>query len=281
MHIGPPKTATTALQGSFFTARERAEAQGVHYAGKTRHSAAAVLAGIGRPGFFAEGQEPATRRWQSLVSEITSSPAPRVVVSSEFFADAEGDQIARIANELGRPRTHVVITLRPLVKIVPSHWQQSVQSSMRMSFDQWLHAMLDDDGNRAVNPAFWHRHRHDQLVARWADAIGPENVTVVALDDKDHGMVLRTFEQLTGLTAGTLEAVDDFTNRSLTMPEVEALRAFNLELDLGRGQGRLPAPRRPRRCRPLPQAVPADAGRPQGRGAGLGPAVASTTSRAR
>jgi hypothetical protein len=230
LHIGPPKTATTALQGSFFTARERLEEQGVHYAGKTRHSAAAVLAGIGRPGFFAEGTTPATGKWDRLVDEITSSPAPRVVVSSEFFADAESDQIARIAKQLARPRTHVVITLRPLVKIVPSHWQQSVQSSFRVSFDDWLHAMLDDPGNRALNPAFWHRHRHDQLVARWADAIGPENVTVIVLDDKDHGMVLRTFERITGVADGTLEVVDDFTNRSLTMPEVEALRAFNREM---------------------------------------------------
>ena len=105
LHIGPPKTATTALQGSFFTARERLEEQGVHYAGKTRHSAAAVLAGIGRPGFFAEGTTPATGKWDRLVDEITSSPAPRVVVSSEFFADAESDQISRIAKQLARPRT--------------------------------------------------------------------------------------------------------------------------------------------------------------------------------
>ena len=40
----------------------------------------------------------------------------------------------------------------------------SVQSSSRLAFDDWLHAMLDDHGDRTVNPAFWFRHRHDQLV---------------------------------------------------------------------------------------------------------------------
>jgi hypothetical protein len=230
LHIGPPKTATTALQGAFFTARDKAEAQGVHYAGKTRHSAAAVLAGIGRPGFFSDDAAPATERWQQLVSEIRSSPASRVVLSSEFFADADPEHIASVTRSVARPNVHVVITLRPLVKIVPSHWQQSVQSSSRMAFDDWLHAMLDPDGDRSVNPAFWFRHRHDELVARWVSVVGQDNVTVVALDDKDHGMVLRTFEQLTGLTEGTIAPVDDFTNRSLTLPEVEALRAFNAEL---------------------------------------------------
>jgi hypothetical protein len=230
VHIGPPKTATTALQGAFFTAKDAAMAQGVHYAGKTRHSAAAVLAGIGRPGFFSDDGAPSTERWRQLVSEIRSSPASRVVLSSEFFADADEEHIARVLADLARPHVHVVVTLRPLVKIVPSHWQQSVQSSSRMAFDDWLHAMLDDDGDRSVNPAFWFRHRHDQLVARWASVAGQDNVTVVALDDKDHGMVLRAFERLTGMREGTLAPIDDFANRSLTMPEVEALRAFNAEL---------------------------------------------------
>ena len=230
IHIGPPKTATTALQGAFFTAREQAESQGVHYAGKTRHSAAAVLAGIDRPGFFSDVDAPATERWDALVAEVRQSPASRVVLSSEFFADADEAQIARVVAQLARPHVHVVVTLRPLVKIVPSHWQQSVQSSSRLAFDDWLHAMLDDDGDRSVNPAFWFRHRHDQLVARWSAAVGADNLTVVALDDKDHGMVLRTFEQLTGLREGTLAPIDDFANRSLTLPEVEALRAFNAEL---------------------------------------------------
>jgi len=53
-------------------------------------------------------------------------------------------------------------------------------------------------------------------------------MTVIALDDRDHGMVLRVFEQLTGLHEGTLVAPPDLVNRSMTMPEVEAVRAFNI-----------------------------------------------------
>ncbi|MFC9845113.1 hypothetical protein ACFWFF_25725 [Streptomyces sp. NPDC060223] len=43
------------------------------------------------------------------------------VVSSEFFADAPDDEtIARIVDDLGRDRVPVLITLRPLARIMPS-----------------------------------------------------------------------------------------------------------------------------------------------------------------
>jgi hypothetical protein len=41
-------------------------------------------------------------------------------------------------------------------------------------------------------------------------------------------MVLRVFEQLLGLRVGTLIAQDDLRNRSLTMAEIEVIRAFNI-----------------------------------------------------
>ena len=230
VHIGPPKTATTAVQGAFWAAREDVARQGVDYPGRSRHSAAAAIAALGRPGMFSDSDQPATKRWDTLRGEIVGSTLPRVVLSSEFLADATSDQIGPLLDQVRRANVHVVITLRPLVRIVPSHWQQSIQSGVRWSYDQWLHAMLDDDGNRALNPSFWHRHRHDQLVARWAEVVGPENVTAIVLDSKNPDLVLTSFERIVGLAAGTLVAPEDLTNRSLTWPEVEALRAFNSSL---------------------------------------------------
>ena len=44
VHIGPPKTGTTSLQGAFDRARAAILAQGVRYVGPRRHSSRAVLA---------------------------------------------------------------------------------------------------------------------------------------------------------------------------------------------------------------------------------------------
>jgi hypothetical protein len=63
-------------------------------------------------------------------------------------------------------------------------------------------------------------------------------MTVIALDDRDRDMVLRVFEQLTGLTTGTLVAEPDMANRSMTVPEIEVVRAFNAAFKASK----LPAP---------------------------------------
>ena len=227
VHIGPPKTGTTSLQGAFHVARAEIEAQGVHYAGSARHSGSAVLAATGRPSFFKDTGSPSIARWHRLLRDIRKASAPRVVLSSEFFADAEPDAIRRVIDDLDPARVHIVVTLRPLAKILPSQWQQYVQSGMRVGFDDWLEMKLRRPAG-SVTPTFWRRHRHDRLIERWAEVAGPERMTVIALDDRDHGMVLRVFEGLPGLRAGTLVAPPDLVNRSMTLPEIEAVRAFNI-----------------------------------------------------
>ncbi len=227
LHIGPPKTGTTALQGAFHAARAAAEAQGVHYAGRHRHSMTAVQAVLGRRGFYTTEGSPAISHWRKLADEVRGSKAKRVVLSSEFFADATPEAIRRVVDDLDASRLHVVVTLRPLSKIIPSQWQQYVQSNLTTSFDDWLDAMFGQ-GQAKIWPSFWNRHRHDRLIARWAEVVGADRMTVVALDDADHDFVLRAFERLTGLTTGTLVSTPDVANRSLTMPEAEAVRAFNI-----------------------------------------------------
>ncbi len=75
---------------------------------------------------------------------------------------------------------------------------------------------------------FWTLHHHDRLIERWADVVGIDHVTVVVVDDRDHTATLRAFEALLGLRTGTLAAVRDLSNRSLTLAEAEAVRAFNI-----------------------------------------------------
>ena len=224
LHIGPHKTGTTSLQGALFAARQEMLAQGVCHAGRSRNPAAAVQAVTGRPSPYSD-QSPPISQWRSLVREIRSAREPRVVVSSEFFAWAKPDAIRGIVEDLDRARVHVAVTLRPLGRIMPSHWQQNVQAGSLASFESWLDGLFNQpDGKGAP---FWTLHRHDRLIARWAEVVGPKNVTAVVVDDRDHGVVLRAFEQLLGLREGTLVEVPALANRSLTLPETEAIRAFN------------------------------------------------------
>jgi hypothetical protein len=227
VHIGPPKTGTTTLQVAFHKCRDDVLAQGVRYAGRSSHSRAAALSVVRRPSHRLIKHPPPISKWHEIVREVRHAKEPRVLYSSELLADADDDTIERIASDLGPEQLHVVVTLRPLHRLLSSQWQQYVQGSMKLSFDAWLELTFNGP-SRDVNPTFWRRHRHDELIERWSAVVGPENMTVVVVDERDYAFILRTFEQLLGLREGTLILDEGYSNRSMTLGEIEAVRAFNV-----------------------------------------------------
>ena len=226
LHIGPPKTATTQLQASLYAARPTLLEHGVRHAGASRHPGGAVKAVLGTPSAFAGGIVPGIGRWKALVQEARTAPQSRVIISSEFFADAPPEVIRRIADDIGRDRVHVAVTLRPLARILPSQWMQYVCDGSVVAWDDWLRAMFGRN-DRRITPGFWRRHRHHELVERWATELGRDRVTVLAIREGDRGGVLRDAEGLLGLPGGLLEEHEGVSNRSLTWPEAEAVREFN------------------------------------------------------
>ncbi|KUN72962.1 hypothetical protein AQJ46_10850 [Streptomyces canus] len=234
LHIGPHKTGTTAIQGALFAVRDLLPEHGVVFPAHSRHPMEAALAACARPAMIGD-TAPTEKHWTRLLEQVEATGGKTSVISSEFFADAEGDDtIARIVEQLGGERVHGLVTLRPLAKILPSQWQQYVQNGLRMGYDNWLTHMLRKAPYEQPTPSFWRRHRHDRLVERWARAVGAERITVVVVDDRDREGLMRTFEQLLGLPENLLQPVPDATNRSLTLAETEMLRNLNKEF---RGNG--------------------------------------------
>jgi hypothetical protein len=218
LHIGPHKTGTTAIQAALFAAKETIPAYGVEFPAHTRHPMEAALAACARPAMIGD-PVPTGRHRARLLEHVQATGRGTAVISSEFFADAEDEAtVARIVEQLGGDRVHILITLRPLVRIMPSQWQQYVQNGLRMGYEQWLEHMLRKPPYEKPNPSFWRRHRHEQLIERWARVVGPERVTVVVVDDRDRDGLMRTFEALLGLPENLLQLVPDMANRSLTSP---------------------------------------------------------------
>jgi hypothetical protein len=181
----------------------------------------------GKPSFYADGNVPSKARWRDLVREVERARDRRVVISSEGFADADSNAIREVVRDLDPALLHIAVTLRPLVKVLPSQWQQYVQGGMTSRYETWLETMFKKPDGK-ISPLFWHRHRHDELVARWAAEVGPARVHVIVGDDRDHDRMLRVFEELVGLETGTLVPEPDLGNRSLTLAEIETIRAFNV-----------------------------------------------------
>jgi hypothetical protein len=227
LHIGPHKTGTTAVQGAFHLARERLVGQGVVYPGTGRQPLRSILAVTGQPALLGESP-PDMAHWDYLVRKVAEAGDQRVVVSSEFFAEADDAVASRVIEDLGGPRVHVVVTLRPLVRVLPSQWQQYLQNGYSMPYLEWLDGILSRPP-RTLTPGFWRRHRHDKLITRWMSATGRQNLSVVVVDESDRLMLLRTFESMLGLPGGFLVPEARAANRSLTLAEAEVVRLLNEE----------------------------------------------------
>lgn len=232
VHIGPPKTGTTAVQGAFHQERERLAEFGVSYAGSGRQPLSAVVAFTGLDDMFDVRGAPraSVSAWDALVGEVrrlADDQGDRVVISSELFATCDDAHAHKAIEDLGGP-ARVVVTLRPLHKIMPSSWQQYVKGGGTLSYEDWLRRLLDEPADDALGALFWRWHRHDALVERWADVVGPRNVTVIVVDESDPLMLLREFETLLELPEGTLRPDKRAVNESLTLSEVETIRQLNL-----------------------------------------------------
>ena len=227
LHIGPHKTGTTAIQGALHLARERLAAEGVVYPGQGRQPLWPILAVTRQPALLG-GPRPEISYWDGLVRDVRAAGDQRVVLSSEFFAEADDTTARRVIADLGGTRVHVVVTLRSLTRILPSQWQQYLQNGFHFGYLEWLEGILSEPPHTPT-PGFWRRHRHDALVTRWAAENGPENLTVIVLDESDRLMLLRVFESMIGLPAGFLVPEERAVNRSLTAAEAELVRLLNEE----------------------------------------------------
>lgn len=236
LHIGPYKTGTTALQFALMKHSSDLLLQGVRYISDAPRVNAnfSAFALEGRTSRTVEGEQPIPiMHWDNLKSKAARAKERIVVMSGENFCILNQANISKVVEGFGQEHLRILVTLRPLSSILGSQWQHAIQGgNERLSFDQWLHEVLDYPNNVHTSAQkFWLRHRHDKLIERWAEAVGSEKVSVIVLDDSDHSVLPRSFERLVGLDSGTISMEERTVNRSLTMEEAEAVRSFYLRME--------------------------------------------------
>jgi len=225
IHIGPQKTGSTAIQGVMHQRRTQLAELGVVYPGPTmRPLAAGAEIGFSIPRGKAAAPPGA---WDDLVAQVSQPGTRRVCISHEAFGRATPAQVDRIIGDLGGERPHVLAVLRRYDSYLPSQWQQRVKAGELRSYDAWLRIVLEGSRGDYAWRNVWMPHDTVELVRRWGQRVGPENITLLVGDEADRTLLPDVFERLLALPAASLhgESRRNGANRSLSYPETELLRS--------------------------------------------------------
>jgi hypothetical protein len=230
LHVGFHKSGTSALQESFAVQRAELQAAGVLYPSigrKAHHRIAWALTQRAWGWKKRGGEVTPLKHFSKMASFINRSNSPKIVLSSEFFSELTTEQIQKIVSGIRGRDVKILFTLRPLAKLLGSSYQQYLKYGTKADYVEWLHSVLDEPGVSKINPTFWQRHMHGEVISRWAEAFGKENVSVLIVDEQRPEFLYESLNDYLGLAAGFLKPQATGTNRSLSLEEVSLLLELN------------------------------------------------------
>ena len=239
VHIGPSEDRDHVVAGARCgRAVTRCVAQGVRYAGRARPLGRRRTGGAGsiRSASRRRGAPPPIRLWKDLVGDIRRAREPRLILSSEFLADAQPDGIRRLVETSIPPGCASRSRSGRSPAMLASQWQQNVQAGRTTSSTPWLQELFNrPDGARDSHVAPPPPRPRDHPMGRDRRPRPDDGRRRGRPGPRPGPARLRG---PAGADARTLALQDDLANRSLTLAEVEALRAFNVAFksrQLGRG----------------------------------------------
>jgi hypothetical protein len=230
LHVGFHKSGTSALQESFAVQRAELQAAGVLYPSigrKAHHRIAWALTQRAWGWKKRGGEVTPFKHFSKMASLINRSNSPKIVLSSEFFSELTTGQIQKIVSGIRGRDVKILFTLRPLAKLLSSSYQQYLKYGTKADYVEWLHSVLDEPGVSKINPTFWQRHMHGEVISRWAEAFGKENVSVLIVDEQRPDFLYESLNDYLGLAAGFLKPQATGSNRSLSLEEVSLLLELN------------------------------------------------------
>ena len=133
-----------------------------------------------------------------------------------------------MANDLKDFDVEIIFTIRPLTKLLGSSYQQYLKYGIKASYEEWLDDIFHNSEKPKFTPTFWKRHRHEEVMSRWANAFGNQKIHLVVVDESEPDLLYDSFNKILKLPAGTLKEVKGLgSNRSLNYPEIALLLAIN------------------------------------------------------
>jgi hypothetical protein len=244
IHAGFFKTGTTNLQSSLHASRETLLENNILYPVITsgsggritgQHRAAWALKGRVWGWENSGGTTIPIKVWKKLAKNVNQYSGT-AVLSSEFLSELTDEEVSVMKADLEFKDARIVFTIRPLVKMLPSQYQQSLKYGMRLSYEEWLQRVLQGSAEFVQWRTFWLRHDHPAVIKRWVDNFGAENISLIVADENHPEFIYDSFNDLLQLPAHTLKKIESSAlNRSMSWEEINLLLALNKKYnkDLG------------------------------------------------
>jgi hypothetical protein len=238
LHIGPPKTGTTFIQGTLTHWRKELKSAGVSLPAKWtsgHHLAAMDARGDHTAGFGPGSDVPrpgAKGAWPRLLSAIHQTSGT-VVISSELFATADRQHARSTMQALADTDLHLVLTARDPARQLVSGYQQRIKQGQTHEFAKVAGRLME-------NGSLQQSQDLPALLRRWAESLAPDHVHIVTVPPpgSDPHLLWERFAGVVGIDSSRFGPAPRRSNESLGVAETEVLRRVNLALGT-----RLPHPR--------------------------------------
>ena len=227
IHIGGPKTGTTAIQTALAENRDVLRKNGILYSGAEINQQYAMYP-LNKIAGFESFVSSDPGHWQQIVDEVKNWQGGAVISGEALFL-APPEIVAEIIGSFNKSSVEILITARSAYEIVVSHWQESVKAGDTISLHQFAKEVaLGPDQATLKSLTYWAIAFCADPIRSWGSMTGIENVIVQVVDTSKSDETLRCFEQIVGIPDGLLGlSLSNPVNRSLTFSETEIIRACN------------------------------------------------------
>lgn len=219
VHVGPPKSATTAVQTVLWEHRDDLAGAGVLLPGRGpfEHNLVATA--------LREG--PAARRAHAVLTRVARRAARwpgTVVLSCEWFAYGDATLVDRLRDAFPAPVLDVVVTARDLEAVAPAAWQERLKLGHSVPLDDFVDE-LDLPGRWS-----WETLDPSLVLERWARPGVRRHVVTVPGSGSPSSTLWGRFARACGIDPALCSPDSAVANESLAVGPARLLELWGPRL---------------------------------------------------
>ena len=174
LHIGTMKSGSTFLQSTCAENRQVLQQAGIRFYGPETRSAVLDLKHAKKL------PEANVGDWARFAAKVRSTPTD-VLISNELLFPIPTETIRQVATSLSGHELHVVVTLRDITKVAPSHWQERIAAGSGVGWTEFCSAMCRDAQDTNASRGFWAAYDVVPVISRWSQLLPADRFTVVVV----------------------------------------------------------------------------------------------------